>query len=155
MFLYRLKHWLLETQCSPLAVFWNFGTQLRIMCGSHDKHLYCWNDSYENEWKVQLDSEVYATPCPLLMSDAESQEPSQAGIVECTDIHRAHLIPLVCVCSSAGCVYCVSVWTGDVIGTFELPGEVFSSPVCFEQSIAVGCRDDYVYCIDVELIQNG
>ena len=125
------------------------------MCGSHDKHLYCWNDSYKNEWKVQFDSVVYATPCPLLLSDAVSQEPAQADVEVCSNVHKADQVPLVCVCSSAGYVYCVSLWTGDVVGTLELPGAVFSSPVCFEKSITVGCRDDYVYCIDIELTQNG
>lgn len=33
----------------------------------------------------------------------------------------------------------------------ELPGEIFSSPIMVGGRIFVGCRDDHVYCIDVEL----
>lgn len=33
----------------------------------------------------------------------------------------------------------------------ELSGEIFSSPIMVGGRIFVGCRDDHVYCIDVEL----
>lgn len=33
----------------------------------------------------------------------------------------------------------------------ELPGELFSSPIMVGGRIFVGCRDDHVYCIDIEL----
>lgn len=33
----------------------------------------------------------------------------------------------------------------------DLQGEVFSSPVMIGGRIFVGCRDDFVYCIDVKI----
>lgn len=32
----------------------------------------------------------------------------------------------------------------------ELPGEIFSSPIMVGGRIFVGCRDDHVYCIDID-----
>ncbi|KAJ9131836.1 hypothetical protein P3X46_034748 [Hevea brasiliensis] len=70
---------------------------------------------------------------------------------------------LVCVCTSSGSIRLLLInW--DVAGKanqpsnnavhelarFELPGDIFSSPVMIGGRIFVGCRDDYVHCIALE-----
>ncbi|CAN1765498.1 Putative acyl-activating enzyme 19 [Linum perenne] len=62
---------------------------------------------------------------------------------------------LICVCSSSGTIHLLQIDAGspercaDVqeFARFELPGDVFSSPVMVGGRIFVGCRDDYVRCI--------
>ncbi len=102
-------------------------TGTKVICGSHDKCLYCWNEDMEVEWRTELDSEVYSTPFHHYFPGAG---------LEC-----------VCVCSTSGVLYLVDSGSGRVLGQKRLPGEVFSSPVCVGDSILLGCRDDYLYAI--------
>ncbi|XP_037506260.1 beta-alanine-activating enzyme isoform X2 [Rhipicephalus sanguineus] len=39
---------------------------------------------------------------------------------------------------------------GEVLSSYQLDSEVFSSPVVLEDHIIVGCRDNYVYCFHIE-----
>ncbi|CAN1271640.1 Putative acyl-activating enzyme 19 [Linum perenne] len=62
---------------------------------------------------------------------------------------------LICVCSSSGTIHLLQIDAGNPercsnvqeFARFELPGDVFSSPVMVGGRIFVGCRDDYVRCI--------
>lgn len=105
-----------------------FHTGTKILCGSHNKHLYCWNQNLKLEWRTELDSAVYCIPTRATGYDG----------VQC-----------VCVCSSSGVLYLVNASNGLVLTKMQLPNEVFSSPVCVDNCIVLGCRDDYVYCIEV------
>ncbi|KAG7994868.1 hypothetical protein I3843_01G080500 [Carya illinoinensis] len=76
---------------------------------------------------------------------------------------------LICVCSSSGsmCLLRVSSsWdiNGEAsqpgiyvqeFGRLNLQGDVFSSPVMIGGRIFVGCRDDYVHCITLEIESQG
>ncbi|KAH8969885.1 hypothetical protein BDL97_02G057300 [Sphagnum fallax] len=82
--------------------------------------------------------------------------------------HRSRRI--VCVATSTGTVHVLSVETGaemdtshshivatdnkttvqsQCIASTKLPGEVFSSPVMVEGRIFVGCRDNFIYSLDL------
>ena len=39
--------------------------------------------------------------------------------------------------------------TSQAVAQVTLPGEVFSSPVMISGRIFVGCRNDYLYCLDL------
>ncbi|OVA02848.1 AMP-dependent synthetase/ligase [Macleaya cordata] len=75
---------------------------------------------------------------------------------------------LVCICSSSGSIYLLRInlhtlqmrnqpdnnLLGPIVQEFakmDLPGDVFSSPVMIGGRIFVGCRDDYVHCMGVEI----
>ncbi|KAK9095580.1 hypothetical protein Scep_027049 [Stephania cephalantha] len=75
---------------------------------------------------------------------------------------------LICICSSSGSVYLLrtnlravrgrNTETEDTLNPivqefakFALPGDIFSSPVMIGGRIFVGCRDDYVHCMGVEI----
>ncbi|XP_071786439.1 beta-alanine-activating enzyme-like [Asterias amurensis] len=55
----------------------------------------------------------------------------------------------VAVCSTEGSVMIFDLRSGEVIASCQLPGEVFSSPVVVGDYLVVGCRDDYVYCLEI------
>ena len=106
-------------------------TGIQVVCGSHSKSLYCWNECMELEWRTELDSKVYSTPFYHYFPSAG---------MEC-----------ICICSTRGVLYLVDAGSGRVLTQEELPGEIFSSPVCVGDSIIVGCRDDYLYCISLSV----
>ncbi|KAB1222503.1 putative acyl-activating enzyme 19 [Morella rubra] len=70
---------------------------------------------------------------------------------------------LVCVCSSSGSICLLRINSNmnrdssqpgiDVqeYARFDLQGDVFSSPVMIGGRIFVGCRDDYLHCVSVEI----
>ncbi|PIN15870.1 L-aminoadipate-semialdehyde dehydrogenase [Handroanthus impetiginosus] len=71
---------------------------------------------------------------------------------------------LICVCDSSGSVYVLKVDTNatgglkqnmkDMVQEFarlDLEGDIFSSPVMIGGRIFVGCRDDHVYCIELDV----
>ena len=106
----------------------------KIYCGSHDKHIYCWNLNLELEWKSQeLDSEIYSIPFVTQ--------------VEFKSSHPTHQFPVLLVCTSSGYVYALNPENGQIFGQFSLPWDVFSSPVVRGNHITVGCRDDHIYSI--------
>ncbi|KAK6143083.1 hypothetical protein DH2020_023431 [Rehmannia glutinosa] len=71
---------------------------------------------------------------------------------------------LICVCDSSGSIYvlrvhsnatgCVKQNMEDMVHEFarlDLQGDVFSSPVMIGGRIFVGCRDDHVYCVQLDV----
>ena len=81
------------------------------------------------KWSTKLDSEVYSIP------------------------HVQGMSGIVCACSSAGWLYVMDAMRGTVIGHLELPWDIFSSPVLLPSGlIVVGCRNDSVYCVSIEVI---
>ncbi|CAN1246410.1 Putative acyl-activating enzyme 19 [Linum grandiflorum] len=70
---------------------------------------------------------------------------------------------LICVCSSSGTIHLLQIDLGkpehcyiaEEFARFELPGDIFSSPVMVGGRIFVGCRDDYVRCISMDIGEIG
>jgi len=108
--------------------------KFRIFCGSHDQHIYCWNENLELEWKTFLGGEVYAVPfCHQLSSRSGDKE------------------WYVSVPTTEGRLFTLDSKTGVVVSHLQLPGELFSSPVAMSNRLVVGCRDDYLYCVDISV----
>lgn len=57
--------------------------------------------------------------------------------------------PLVFSCSVPGLISVLDLCSGAIVGEEQLPGEVFSSAVVTGHSLAVGCRDNRVYVLDI------
>lgn len=49
--------------------------------------------------------------------------------------------------STDGTVWILDGQDGQMLASFTLSGELFSSPVVWGQSLVVGCRNDHVYCL--------
>ena len=56
---------------------------------------------------------------------------------------------VVVVCTTRGRVCLLDVADGMLLGECVLEGEVFSSPVVCMDKVYVGCRDDNLYCIQI------
>uniref|UniRef100_A0ABM5GI35 Beta-alanine-activating enzyme isoform X1 n=2 Tax=Pogona vitticeps TaxID=103695 RepID=A0ABM5GI35_9SAUR len=101
-----------------------------IFFGSHDCCAYCCNKEGQLVWKFETTSAVYATPFVFHSHDSEDKT-------------------LLAVVSTDGRIWILNTKTGFVEGTEKLPGEVFSSPVVWGSAIVVGCRNNFVYCLDI------
>ncbi|KAF1876556.1 hypothetical protein Lal_00021270 [Lupinus albus] len=70
---------------------------------------------------------------------------------------------LICICSSSGGIHLLRVnsnFSGDAdlptidvqeFARLNLPGDIFSSPLMIGGRIFVGCRDDYLHCVTIEI----
>ncbi|KAM9286313.1 beta-alanine-activating enzyme [Cariama cristata] len=107
-------------------------TKQEIFFGSHDCFIYCCNMEGNLLWKFEATSSVYGTPF-IFQSD---------------DLKNKILLAAV---STDGKVWILNAKSGTAEGIDKLPGEVFSSPVVWGTKLVVGCRNDYVYCLDLYL----
>ena len=107
-----------------------------IFCGSHDRHMYCWesgrgleNDKYmyDLKWKRALSGEIYSTGMLGHMID--------------------HVTNILCTCTADGTIYILSPECGRVLTSRPLSGQIFSSPVFIDGRVIVGCRDDGLHSL--------
>jgi acyl-CoA synthetase len=108
-----------------------------LFIGCHDHHVYRLDlDRGIQVWAADLGEKVYASPHGLCLANGA--------------------LAVVCA-STCGLVALLDGVTGATAATLQLPGEVFSSPVCCHASkrIYIGCRDDHLYCLDVVVTTTG
>ncbi|XP_010133244.1 PREDICTED: acyl-CoA synthetase family member 4 [Buceros rhinoceros silvestris] len=105
-------------------------TKQEMFFGSHDCFIYCCSMEGNLLWKFEATSSVYGTPF-IFQSD---------------ELKNKILLAAV---STDGKVWILNAKNGTVEGVDKLPGEVFSSPVVWGTKLVVGCRNDYVYCLDL------
>ncbi|XP_008046116.1 acyl-CoA synthetase family member 4 isoform X2 [Carlito syrichta] len=105
-------------------------SEQEVFFGSHDCCIYCCNMKGHLQWKFETTSRVFATPFAF-------RNPSGSNEM------------LLAVASIDGKLWILESQSGRLQSVFELPGEVFSSPVVWESMLIIGCRNDYVYCLDL------
>ncbi|KAK2863883.1 hypothetical protein Q7C36_003037 [Tachysurus vachellii] len=102
-----------------------------VFCGSHDSSVYCIDSANGSLlWRFQTSGKVYSSPFVF--------DGSPWG-----------LRTLVAVASIDGTLWVLDGEQGTRIASFLLPGELFSSPVVWGHALVVGCRNDYVYCLEL------
>ncbi|CAL9695735.1 unnamed protein product [Knipowitschia caucasica] len=103
----------------------------RVVCGSHDGHVYCLNAADGALiWSFETSGRVYSSPCVF-----------EAPGVGAT---------LVGLASTDGTVWVLDAGSGLKRASHTLPGELFSSLVVHKDSLVIGCRNDYVYCLKLD-----
>ncbi|NXP09859.1 ACSF4 enzyme, partial [Thinocorus orbignyianus] len=105
-------------------------TKQEIFFGSHDHFIYCCSMEGNLLWKFEATSTVYGTPFVFQSDDLKDKI-------------------LLAAVSTDGKVWILNAKNGTAEGVEKLPGEVFSSPVVWGTKLVVGCRNDYVYCLDL------
>ncbi|XP_041646603.1 beta-alanine-activating enzyme [Cheilinus undulatus] len=106
--------------------------QQSVLCGSHDGRLYCLNRADGSlVWTFQTTGKVYSSPFVF-----------DGSVVGWSG-------PLVALASTDGAVWILDGEDGRMLTKFTLPGELFSSPVVWGRSLVIGCRNDFVYCLQL------
>ncbi|XP_067272957.1 beta-alanine-activating enzyme [Pseudorasbora parva] len=122
---------LLTNQTIPTTPSRSTSPNHTVTCGSHDGHVYCLNGNNGSLlWQFQTTGKVFSTPFVF-------------------DGAPWGLRTLAAVCSTDGKVWVLDGETGTLKATLTLPGELFSSPVVWGHNLVVGCRNDYVYCLEL------
>lgn len=104
----------------------------QVLCGSHDGCLYCLNGADGSlVWSFETTGKVFSSPCVF--------DGSAVG-------RRGTLVGLA---STDGTVWILDGRDGRTLASFTLKGELFSSPVVWRRSLVVGCRNDFVYCLNL------
>ncbi|XP_038948861.1 beta-alanine-activating enzyme isoform X2 [Rattus norvegicus] len=101
-----------------------------IYFGSHDCFLYCCSTEGGLRWKFETTARVYSTPFAF---------PN----------HLCGSGTLLAAASTDGKLWVLESQSGELRSVYELPGEVFSSPVVWESMLVIGCRNNYIYCLDL------
>lgn len=102
-----------------------------VFCGSHDCSVYCIDPADGSLlWRFQTTGKVYSSPFVF--------DGSPWGVRT-----------LVAVASTDGTLWILDGEQGTLKASFSLPGELFSSPVVWGRAVVVGCRNDYVYCLEL------
>ncbi|KAL5011810.1 hypothetical protein ScPMuIL_010361 [Solemya velum] len=120
-----------------------------LIFGSHDCFVYCTSLRGEFKWRTKLDSSIYSSLYGLCVSSSHvPEDKSQLQNVYCCALN-VNSGDLCVVTTTGGHVYLLNLVTGSIICDYELGGEVFSSPVAHNSQIVFGCRDNFVYCLDI------
>ncbi|XP_062899156.1 beta-alanine-activating enzyme isoform X1 [Mobula hypostoma] len=115
---------------SSPCIFNLSATDQKIIFGSYDSFVYCLNEDGNLEWKFETTKQVYAVPF----------------IFPNSDFHDGTLVAVI---STDGSLWILDAATGELITSYSLSGEVFSSPVLWEKKLIVGCRNNFVYCLEM------
>lgn len=128
LFLFHFQIW---SYCISGNVFaYNILTdQQNLIVASQNKHLYCFEieqiieEKPRLKWIFEFDCAIFATPWYendyLIIVDTN-------GLCQMFDHH-----------------------SGKILTTYQLPGQVFSSPVVHENLIFLGCRDNHFYTLRI------
>lgn len=101
-----------------------------LIFGCHDKNLYIVNptvDLCRLVGKVEFDSAISTS----------------------TYVYEEDDISVIVAACNVGIIYVIDAKTCAVLKQIRLPNEIFSSPVVFRRKLYLGCRDNYLYCIDL------
>jgi outer membrane protein assembly factor BamB len=105
-----------------------------ILIGSHDQRLHCVDINGKNVWTTEkMGSAVFASPCAASSSDG--------------DFAGGNCI-LICCVTIKGRVILLSQ-DGKIVGETKVAGDIFSSPIMHQASVVVGCRSDFLVCLDI------
>ncbi|XP_028711534.1 beta-alanine-activating enzyme isoform X1 [Peromyscus leucopus] len=105
-------------------------SEQELFFGSHDRFLYCCSMEGHLRWKFETTARVYATPFAFSKQNSSSET-------------------LLAAASTDGKLWILESQSGKLRSVYELPGEVFSSPVVWESMLIIGCRNNYIYCLDL------
>ncbi|XP_012035389.1 beta-alanine-activating enzyme isoform X7 [Ovis aries] len=105
-------------------------SEQEIFFGSHDCFIYCCSMKGHLRWKFETTARVYSTPFVFRN-------------------HNHNNEMLLAAASTDGKLWILESKSGQLQSVYELPGEVFSSPVVWESMLIIGCRNNYVYCLDL------
>lgn len=118
-----------------------------IVFGSHNKCVYCLSLNGEPQWKFTTDGQVYSSPFIAELNTNHFSGCHTTRHIMSSDKRDAQMA--VFIVSTVGTLYVLDLHSGDLLSSHSLPGEVFSSPVVINKRVLIGCRNDYMYSVEI------
>uniref|UniRef100_A0AAG5DVV5 AMP-dependent synthetase/ligase domain-containing protein n=1 Tax=Anopheles atroparvus TaxID=41427 RepID=A0AAG5DVV5_ANOAO len=120
---------------SSFEIFRRSTNRINLLVGCYDRSVHSveylpqQRDALERKWKVDMQSQIYATPVIV-----------------------GHYMV---VCTTSGCINLVDLVNEDtqgggsvkIVSTLQMNGELFAAPVAHGKVVFVGCRDNFLYKI--------
>lgn len=154
--------------CSPsyIAMECDSNSNGYIVFGSHDKCVYCLSLNGDLHWSFNADGQVYSSPFVAELNSNHFTTCQAKCFATCHAICHGKCCAMchttccnkcdlsytqmaVFVFSTFGTLYILELYSGVLLGSYSLPGEVFSSPVVIDKRVLVGCRNDYMYSLEM------
>ncbi|CAC5412072.1 AASDH [Mytilus coruscus] len=114
-------------------------------------------------WKFKAEDLVFSSPtvvdnviliesndCHFLFEAEQSNELKTDTIKNGTKQKNGKVKKFVTFASTDGYLYIVDFCSGEIVLKHFLSGQIFSSPVVYDNCLVVGCRNDFVYCLSIE-----
>lgn len=147
-------------------------------CSTATRNRYEW---YEKWTIRNTDKPIFSSPCKNNYTNSDSIIiGSHAGIVKCISIDTGDVlwkaansttvfsapfctsikfieggelvaIPVVIVTTTAGDIIALDALDGKIICKKKIPGEIYSSPICIENRVYFGGRDDKLHCYNFKI----
>ncbi|XP_068223088.1 beta-alanine-activating enzyme [Palaemon carinicauda] len=114
-----------------------------IAIGSHDKFVYFFNNEGHNVAKYHGESAIYSTPFIFCLNVK-----NKARMVVCETSGKYTLVDLIFdTLQDDISKFGVTKLKLETVHESKTRGEIFSSPVVFQNNLYICSRDDYIYCL--------
>jgi acyl-CoA synthetase len=133
---------------------WKFATDSQVYSTPFVALLFCDKTKVTDEntsSHLKMDIPDTSRQLTVLSEEHENTCASQTKLCQGIGMVSPRSIPVVFVCSTRGTLYCLSLDRGVFVSSWSFSGQVFSSPVVVGNDILVGCRDDFLYCMEINL----
>ena len=118
-----------------------------IVFGTHDKCVYCLSLKGEQQWSFTTDGQVYSSP---FVAEFNAKHLTTCHVTRHASFcDKRDAVMAVFVWSTLGTLYVLDLYSGVCLASYSLPGEVFSSPVVVDNRLVIGCRNDYLYSLEI------
>jgi len=143
-----------------------------LLVPSTEGSLICVGEGGKEQWRLTTPGPVFSSPVAVHHEHKDTKEVTcsalvgdHGGSVSCVStsgslVWRKDVGAAVAgapdtqgqglaVCTTGGDVVLLNQEKGEEMGRFKLSGEVFSSPLLLGNKLVVGCRDNYLYCLNI------
>jgi len=109
--------------------------------------VYCLSLKGELQWSFATDGKVYSSP---FVAEFNAKHLTNGRVTRHASFYDKRDAGMaVFVWSTLGTLYVLDLYSGVYLASYSLPGEVFSSPVVVDNRLLIGCRNDYMYSLEI------
>ncbi|XP_050076877.1 beta-alanine-activating enzyme [Anopheles maculipalpis] len=113
--------------------------RVHFIVGCYDRNVHCIEylrrngESLSLKWRIEVQSQIYATP-----------QSAKSHLIVCTTSGWVNLIDVRENCEE-------TQTEQKIVAAIKMNGELFATPVVHDDLVFVGCRDNFLYCLRVNV----